>query len=162
MEAVVGISTDQSPRLFVNRHSPVDPSPNEIAMGTIASLVKVAHPTVVRAITVINSFFMEPLTSIDRIISINRFGTSCTDIAFLSIRIKDRKFYRVVEARRAENGRCILVTGPKERVSRVDMGSSGQDWYLIRQALHEKQIDGRMAYDYLRLEAGNGYCMSVQ
>ena len=30
---------------------------------------------------------------------------------------KDRKFYRVVEARRTENGRCILVTGPKERVS---------------------------------------------
>lgn len=32
--------------------------------------------------------------------------------------MKDRKFYRVVEARRTENGRCILVTGPKERVSR--------------------------------------------
>ena len=32
-------------------------------------------------------------------------------------RPKDRKFYRVVEARRTENGRCILVTGPKERVS---------------------------------------------
>ena len=29
-----------------------------------------------------------------------------------------RKFYRVVEAQRTENGRCILVTGPKERVSR--------------------------------------------
>ena len=32
--------------------------------------------------------------------------------------VKDRKFYRVVEARRTENGHCILVTGPKERVSR--------------------------------------------
>jgi len=30
---------------------------------------------------------------------------------------KDRKFYRVVEARFTENGRCILVTRPKERVS---------------------------------------------
>ncbi len=31
---------------------------------------------------------------------------------------KGRKFYRVVEARCTENGRCILVPGPKERVSR--------------------------------------------
>jgi hypothetical protein len=32
--------------------------------------------------------------------------------------MKDRKFYRVVEALGVENDRCILVTGPKERVSR--------------------------------------------
>jgi len=31
--------------------------------------------------------------------------------------IEDRKFYRVVDARRTENGRCILVTEPKARVS---------------------------------------------
>ena len=30
---------------------------------------------------------------------------------------KDRKSYRVVESRRAENGRCFLVPGPNERVS---------------------------------------------
>ena len=30
---------------------------------------------------------------------------------------KDRKFYRVVESRRAENGRCFLVPGPNEQVS---------------------------------------------
>ena len=30
---------------------------------------------------------------------------------------KDRKFYRVVESRRAENGRCFLVPGPNERLS---------------------------------------------
>jgi hypothetical protein len=32
--------------------------------------------------------------------------------------MKDRKFYRVVEVLGVENDRCILVTGPKERVSR--------------------------------------------
>jgi len=32
--------------------------------------------------------------------------------------LKDRKFYRMVEAQFTDNGRCILVSGPKERVSR--------------------------------------------
>lgn len=31
---------------------------------------------------------------------------------------QDREFHRVVEALRAETGRCILVLGPKERVNR--------------------------------------------
>jgi hypothetical protein len=44
----------------------------------------------------------------------------CTALAQWAHRnyLKDRKIYRVVEARCTENGRCILVPGPKERVSR--------------------------------------------
>jgi len=32
--------------------------------------------------------------------------------------MKDKKFYRVVDARRTENGRGILVSGSNQRVSR--------------------------------------------
>ncbi len=31
--------------------------------------------------------------------------------------MKDRKIYRVIDARRTKNGRWILVSGPNERVS---------------------------------------------
>jgi hypothetical protein len=37
--------------------------------------------------------------------------------------------------------------------------------HLIGQALHEGQIDSEraeMAYAYMRLKLGNGYCMNVQ
>ena len=39
-------------------------------------------------------------------------------VIYLLVIPKDRKFYLVIEARCTENGRCILVSGPKERVNR--------------------------------------------
>ena len=45
---VTGIGVGQRPRLFSNTQVPLLPSLKEIATGTIASFVKVAHPTVAK------------------------------------------------------------------------------------------------------------------
>jgi hypothetical protein len=50
---VTGMGVGHRPRLFSNSQVPLLPSLNEIATGTIASFVKVAHPTVVMPATAI-------------------------------------------------------------------------------------------------------------
>lgn len=57
-ETVAGSCVTQKPRLFCRLHLSLAPSLKEIAMGVMASSVKVAHPTVLTVSIAISRFFI--------------------------------------------------------------------------------------------------------